>query len=436
MSEEEIEVPPYTEWAPAELREELTNREVEFAPSAQKKKLIKLLEEDDNPATEVDALLKEITKTMGEGVIQLASEAPLATHVPFGSFMLDFALVGGIFEMSGFMVYGYESCGKTTLALLSAAAFQRKYPEGIVAFVDVEKKLDKLWAEKLGVDLSRLLLIRPRSGEAAVDIIESACRSREIVLVILDSIPSLAPMAILEKSAEDKTMMERARLVGLLCSKLQQAWIDEGMRGHKFTFICINQFRDTTGRFSRVLPGGRFQNYMVEFKLDLKSQEVMGTDDGIPFHSHNEHAFTFTKTKGAFSIKSGETVMVMNDRRRTDGLVTGDFDDFVAVCTYAKKFGLITGAGASFYINGLNQGSVKKRFKGLEPLVEFLRGNSDEFMRLKQLLIMIQRRESKLYDIPPDNYLLEPIDPSTAEQYGKVLDEIGYTRHDAQTSTK
>src|SRR4051812_42023964 len=47
---------------------------------------------------------------------------------------------------------GWESSGKTTLALLAVAFAQRKYPDKVAVYVDGENALDLTYARMLGVD--------------------------------------------------------------------------------------------------------------------------------------------------------------------------------------------------------------------------------------------------------------------------------------------
>ncbi len=416
----------YADMSAPQLKKVCDGFGLEYTKTAKKPRLLEIIDEYENPPREIDRLLKDVAENMGDGVVTLASAIPLFRHIPSGSFLLDLATGGGFTEGCGHMVYGWEGCGKTTLWLLVAASTQRKYSEGVVVWVDPEDKLDPQWAVRLGVDLDRMYVVKPKSGEAAVDVMEAAARSIEVVAIFLDSIPSLCPTPILEKSAEDTTVASRARLVGILCSKIQQAWIDEGARGHRFTFFFINQFRFKIGVIRgdpRTLPGGMFQNYLADSKLELKKKEIFSKveDEGQARHISNEHAFKFPKTKCVFSIKSGETTMVMNDVGRKDGLTTGCFDDCLTVCTYAKMRGLITGGGASWYVHGIDQ-----KFNKRESIIAYLKSNPQDFLRLKQLLIMIQRRESKLTDVPPDGFLLDWITDERAQLYGQVLDDIGF----------
>lgn len=380
---------------------------------------------------EIGELVKDMDEKMG-GVMLLGSQVPTFTHIPTGTFLLDYAMVGGYAEGCGHMIYGNPSCGKTTLCKLVAAAVQRKYPRDMVAWIDTEKKFDPVWAERLGVDLDRIMVIKPRTGEQAVDIIEAMARTMEVRAVFLDSIPSLAPIKIIEKSAEDTTVAARARLVGLLCSKLQQAWIDEGQRGHKFTFFAINQFRVNVGqRFgdTRKLPGGRFQEYMVDTKLDLKSKESMNSLEGQERHTINTHNFKFTKTKGAFSIKSGEFTMVMDTTCRPDEMVTGQCDDYKTVATFAKRRGLITGGGSHWKIQGaLKENGKPVQFAKLDAIVEYFKVNPEHYKRIMRVLIMAQRADSKVPVLPKDNYLYGAVTRAERAALMGGLEVMGYGR--------
>jgi len=363
---------------------------------------------------ELGTLMKEVAKDQGQEIMVSAANLPPATHLPLKNFILDFATLGGIMESCGHMIYGNANSGKTTLWLQVVTSILDKYPTGYVVWVDVEKKFDPEWAKRHGVDIDRVRVVRPPTGEAAVDIIDAAMRTLEVKGVVLDSIPSLLPFQILEKSAEDMTVGARARLVGLLCSKVQQAWIDELRRGHKVTFLCINQFREKIGQMfgdPRTLPGGRFQEYMVDTKLEIKCEEIFPTtkkmmaeygivDEGFKPHVMNKHAFKFTKTKGGFSLKQGEFLMVMDDSVRSDGMVCGEIDDFETVVNFARSRDIITG-GAPYYLKGYDN-----KFASKAEVIAFLRGNPEIDLDIRRAIIVRQRMASKVPAYPPDNYLL------------------------------
>ena len=93
--------------------------------------------------SELAKLAADIEKRLGEGIMVSASKVPRFVHIPTGVFLLDYSMVGGYAEGCGHMIYGTEGSSKTTLCLLVVAAMQRKYKDGIAAFVVVEKKIDQ-----------------------------------------------------------------------------------------------------------------------------------------------------------------------------------------------------------------------------------------------------------------------------------------------------
>lgn len=78
---------------------------------------------------------------------------------------LDIALGGGYPRGRVVEIYGPESSGKTTLALHALAEIQKA--GGVAAFIDAEHALDPAYAERLGVDVSELLVSQPDSGRYA-----------------------------------------------------------------------------------------------------------------------------------------------------------------------------------------------------------------------------------------------------------------------------
>lgn len=75
---------------------------------------------------------------------------------------LDIALGGGYPRGRVVEIYGPESSGKTTLALHALAEVQKT--GGVTAFIDAEHALDPAYAERLGVDISEMLVSQPDSG--------------------------------------------------------------------------------------------------------------------------------------------------------------------------------------------------------------------------------------------------------------------------------
>jgi recombination protein RecA len=356
-------------------------------------------------ATELDAVFADIGKHMGEEMVMDASKLPPCNHIPTGSFMLDLATLGGMPEGFPAMFYGYESSGKTTIIKKIVGEFQKKYPQKKAVWVDTEGMFDAAWAKQLGVDTSSLKLARPENGQQAVDIIDAVVGAWETGLVVLDSVPSCVSKAILDKSADDDTMTELARLMGKLCSKLAMSFNRERKRGHHVTFLYTNQWRGKPGVMfgdPRTLPGGRQINHICTTKLEVKNAEEMGKDKhDIEVVEFNQHSFKITKAKHGASVRSGEFRMMINPDN-DKGLPQGSYSDADTMVVYGKKMGLITGGGSSWKIDDNDT-----KFAKLVDIETYLRENAAAYLSLKQAIVAMQRVDKGLPALPPDGYLFD-----------------------------
>ena len=115
--------------------------------------------------------IAQIEKSFGKGSIMRMDEKKVEAveAIPTGCLTLDMALgIGGLPRGRIVEVYGPESSGKTTLSLHVIAEAQKM--NGTVAFIDAEHALDPIYAQKLGINLSKLYVSQPDNGEQALDI--------------------------------------------------------------------------------------------------------------------------------------------------------------------------------------------------------------------------------------------------------------------------
>lgn len=155
-----------------------------------------------------------------------------------GLFTLDLALgVGGLPKGRITEIYGPESSGKTTIALLAVAEAQKA--GGICVFIDAEHALDPEYAKKLGVDTENLYVSQPDNGEQALEIAEELARSGAIALIVIDSVAALVPRAEIEGEMGASHVGLQARLMSQGLRKLA------GIVGKtKTVLIFINQLRE------------------------------------------------------------------------------------------------------------------------------------------------------------------------------------------------
>ncbi len=267
-----------------------------------------------------------------------------------------------------------------------------------MAYIDLEGTLkpNAAWAEQNGVDLDKLVVIEPSSGEIAVDICIKLLQDPSISLVVFDSIPALVSEKRWENSVEDQVMTEFAKLVQPLLQKANRVIIDERKYGRHKTLIVINQWRLKAG-FSmgdnRILPGGQSQHFFSTLKLEMYNKEQLGkTTEGFSVADSNAHSFKISKYKVANAIKEGEFTLCRNP----DGeLPPGTVDDFDSVVNTAQKFGLVTGAGQSWsYFSALTGEELK--FKTKRDIINLVKETPDEYSALKQLTISMFRKKLNL----------------------------------------
>jgi recombination protein RecA len=186
--------------------------------------------------------------------------------VSSGALSLDLALGGGYPKGRIIEIYGPESSGKTTLTLHAIAEVQRN--GGTAAFIDAEHALDPVYAKKLGVDTSNLLISQPDNGEQALEIVETLVRSNAVDLIVVDSVAALVPQAEIEGDMGDSHMGLQARLMSQALRKLTGV-----INKSKATIIFINQIRMKIGVMfgnPETTTGGNALKFYASVRLDIR----------------------------------------------------------------------------------------------------------------------------------------------------------------------
>jgi recombination protein RecA len=143
--------------------------------------------------------LNEIKERFGEGSIMKLSETSKVNvdAISTGSIAMDLALgVGGMPRGRIIEIYGAESSGKTTLCLHIVAEAQKK--GGVCAYIDAEHAMDPDYAKRLGVNIDDLLISQPDSGENALQIVETLVNTKNVDVVVVDSVAALTPQREIE----------------------------------------------------------------------------------------------------------------------------------------------------------------------------------------------------------------------------------------------
>jgi len=192
-------------------------------------------------AASFEDAIRDIRKRYGDGAIMRLGDRPARVDaISTSSPALDLALgVGGIPRGRVTEIYGPESSGKTTLCQHIIAEAQRRGEA--TAFIDVEHALDTAYAARCGVDVDRLYISQPDTGEQALEIAEAMVRGGAAVVVV-DSVAALAPRAEVEGEMGDAHCGLQARLISQAMRKLAGP-----LRQNNTALVFTTQLRQRLG---------------------------------------------------------------------------------------------------------------------------------------------------------------------------------------------
>lgn len=336
----------------------------------------------------LEEVIKKLNKKYGEEIIRKGTTFVNFPKLPFSSPRANYMTYGGIPVGKATEFMGEENGGKTTTALDIVAQFQRHEAETggsrRAVYVDAENTLDEEWAEKIGVNLEELILIRPfdQTGEEVLQMMLDLIDTGEIGVMVLDSLPMLVPQGLYDKEMDKKSyggisgaMSEFSRRVSPRLAK------------HKTTLIIINQMRTDMNNPFNVYhtPGGKALKHLYALRLYFRRGSFIDKENNELTNKAEDPAGNLV------DIRLVKTKVCKPDRRV--GQYTLNYSDGVDVIGdtifMAIKFGVIVQAGAWFTVNGGNgepmvaaDGSPLK-FQGKPKLIEFLRENPEVFEEVK-----------------------------------------------------
>jgi recombination protein RecA len=345
------------------------------------------------------AALSQIEKQFGKGSVMRYGDNQVEHDIQVvstGSLGLDIALgVGGLPRGRVIEVYGPESSGKTTLTLQVIAEMQKL--GGTCAFVDAEHALDVQYANRLGVNLSDLLISQPDTGEQALEITDALVRSGSVDLVVIDSVAALVPKAEIEGDMGDSLPGLQARLMSQALRKLTA-----NIKRANCMVIFINQIRMKIGVMfgnPETTTGGNALKFYSSVRLDIrrigsikKGDEVVG----------NETRVKVVKNKIAPPFKQAEFDIMYGAGISREG----------EIIDLGVQAGIVDKAGAWYSYNGNRIG------QGKDNVREYLKEHPDMAIeienRVREQMGIVSRAQAKAYAESPDS----PTDDTEGSEEG------------------
>ena len=296
----------------------------------------------------IEELVSTLQKKFGKEIVA-GNTSQEVTFISSGSMGLDLALGGGYPLGRIVELRGYESSGKTTLALTACASIQRQTGKAIV-YVDRENAIDMDYVKALGVDISpqKFILTQAGTAEECLEIIRESAKSDAVGGIVMDSVAAMFPRCYLEAEVGDAKMGVLARLMS--------AWLPGivgDLKRNNIIALFINQYREKIGVMygsPKTTPGGKSLGFYASQILDIAKSGVIG-DKGEESAIHVKVRVEKNKVapplrKAEFDIRFGEGV-----------------DRASEVLDLAVEYGVVDKKGSFFRYNGdlIGQGSERAR---------------------------------------------------------------------------
>lgn len=315
--------------------------------------------------------MEKINKDFGDGTVMMFGAKPEQGYetVSTGSLQLDHALgIGGLPRGRIVEIFGWESSGKTTIALNAIADAQRQGLKCLL--VDAENSFDPEYAEALGVKVDELRYCQPSYGEQGFEVADRQICSGEVGIVVIDSVAAMIPKAEIEGEMGDNKMGLHARLMSQVCRKMVSS-----IAKHNVLCIFINQLRHKIGVMygsPEVTTGGNALQFYASVRMEVKRST---TEKNSVYNGEekmgNQTTVKIIKNKCAPPFRSA-TFNIMYG--------TG-IDRASEVIDLAIEMDVINKAGSWFSYDGNKLG------QGREALIEMMANNPELFSEIETKLL-------------------------------------------------
>lgn len=193
--------------------------------------------------------------------------------IPTGLFFDKLTGIGGIPRGYITEIFGDEGIGKSSVCLQLVANAQKIGLNCLWA--DVEWSYSPSYASSLGVDNSKLGLIRERYAEATLEAIEEAADSGNWDLIVLDSVGGILPRAEAEKGIDGKTIGGQAGLLAKFCRKIVPS-----LNTNDVALVVINHSFIDIMSGKLLTSGGKKLAYHKSLSIRLKLKQGVSLKQG------------------------------------------------------------------------------------------------------------------------------------------------------------
>lgn len=222
---------------------------------------------------DIKTIVNEINKKFGDNTINYIKDMKDVDveRISSGSLALDYILgqnkgvygwpLGRTVEL-----YGHFSSGKSLIALMTIAEAQKQDLDTV--YIDAEHGFDTEFAQKMGVDTDKLVLSQTAIGEDVMDILTALLETGKKMVIVVDSVASLAPMKEMDESMEQHNIALTARLMSKSLRKITA--LNKGA-----LVIFINQIRISPGAYGNpeTTSGGKSLGHYSSVRVEVRKGE-------------------------------------------------------------------------------------------------------------------------------------------------------------------
>jgi recombination protein RecA len=186
---------------------------------------------------------------------------------------LNLALQGGLGYGRQVLVWGNKSAGKSSFCLQMIALAQK---EGkTCAWIDAEHSYSPEWAEKLGVDSSKLIYSPAKTVNDMVDVAAKLMEA-EVDMIVVDSISALLPAIYFEKDGNEMKDLQDTKQIGAEAKDMTHAVKMLNYANKNTLLVLISQQRNQFGSMhaSHIPTGGMAVKFFSSTVIKLWSSEA------------------------------------------------------------------------------------------------------------------------------------------------------------------
>jgi recombination protein RecA len=222
----------------------------------------------------VEDVLAQLNPKLRKNIL-IGDAIPKTEYAATPSFGLNRALNGGLPYGRQVLIWGSKSSAKSSLCLQMIGLAQK---EGkVCAWIDAEMSYDRAWAEKLGVDTSKLIVSQARTINEMVDVGVNLMEAG-VDLIVVDSITSLLPAIYFEKDSDELKQLENTKQIGAESRDFSNAWKMLNYSNNKIKptlLVLISQSRNNISAMytSQQPTGGQSTKFYSSTIIKLFSSE-------------------------------------------------------------------------------------------------------------------------------------------------------------------